>query len=162
MMRKLVLAVALLLVARTAPAQEQYLELARQDLKTQKVALVTEAMELTEAQSEPFWKVYRDYDYELTKLGDERLALIKEYANTYTTMTDEKANELATGAMKADMDRLKLREKYYGVMAEQLSPTVATRWMQVERQIATLTDLQIAAQMPLIRKAETPPPEANP
>ncbi len=161
-MRRFVIAFALLLLARTAPAQDQYLELARQDLKTQKVALVTEAMQLTEAQSEPFWKVYRDYDYELAKIGDNRLALLKEYANTYETMTDEKANELAIWSMKADMDRLQLREKYYGVMSEQLSPTIATRWMQVERQIATLMDLQIAAQIPLIQKAESPAPAANP
>ena len=54
-MKKLFVVLALLLVAKTAYAQEQYVELLRSDIKTQKVAVMTEAMQLEEGQSEAFW-----------------------------------------------------------------------------------------------------------
>ena len=61
-MKKLFVVLALLLVAKTASAQEQYVELLKSDIKTQKVAVLTEAMALEEGQSDPFWQIYRDYD----------------------------------------------------------------------------------------------------
>ena len=94
-MKKLFVVLALLLVAKTAYAQEQYAELLMSDIKTQKVAVLTEAMALEEAQSEPFWQIYRDYDYELSAIVDQRIALIKDYAANFSTMTDEKADDLA-------------------------------------------------------------------
>jgi len=41
-----------------------------------------------------FWPIYSEYDVELTKLNDQRVENIREYARTYNEMTDEKADEL--------------------------------------------------------------------
>ena len=76
---------------QTQPATEQdtislnlsaYAELLRSDVRTQKVAIITEVMGFTEAEDKAFWPIYREYDAEMAKLGDERVALIAEYANT--------------------------------------------------------------------------------
>jgi hypothetical protein len=161
-MKKLLMVIALLFVAKSANAQEQYVELLRSDLKAQKVAIVTQGMALQEGQSEQFWKIYRDYDYELASLTDRRIALIKDYAANFSTMTDAKADEIAMAAMKLDKDRLALREKYYKKYAKEMSPVLATRWAQLERVIATVFDLQIASELPLIQEGwETPPPSTN-
>ena len=97
------LAVTVLLAAPLA-AQEaqpesagmhQLLELARSDFRTQKVAIVTAAMPLTEQQAAAFWPVYRQYEAELTALWDQRLALIKDYAQSYQAMTDADRAALA-------------------------------------------------------------------
>ena len=61
---------------------QAYAELLRSDVRTQKVAIITEMMEFTEAEDAAFWPIYRDYDAEMAKLGDERVALIAEYAAT--------------------------------------------------------------------------------
>ena len=45
--------------------------------------MLTESMELEEAESERFWPIYREYELELSKLGDRRLALMKRYAQEY-------------------------------------------------------------------------------
>ena len=158
-MKKLFLVLALLLVAKTAYAQEQYAELLMSDIKTQKVAVITEAMALEDSQSEPFWQIYRDYDYELSAIVDRRINLIKDYAASLSTMTDDKASELAKESFKVENDRRKLREKYYKKFAKEVSPLVGARWLMVERTINNLMDLQIAAEMPLIQKGwEAPPP----
>ena len=161
-MKKLFLVLALLLVAKTAYAQEQYAELLMSDLKTQKVAVITEAMGLEEGQSDPFWQIYRDYDYELTAIVDQRITLIKDYAASFSAMNDEKAGELAKTSFKLESDRAKLRQKYYKKFAKEVSPLVGARWLMVERTINNLMDLQLAAEMPLIQEGwEAPPAEDN-
>ena len=57
-----------------------YAELLRSDLRAQKIAIITEVMEFTEAEDAKFWPVYREYETELAKINDDRIALIKEYA----------------------------------------------------------------------------------
>ncbi len=161
-MKKLFVVLALLLVAKTAYAQEQYAELLMSDLKTQKVAVVTEAMGLEEGQSDPFWQIYRDYDYELTVIIDQRITLIKDYAASFSAMNDDKAAELAKTSFKLEGDRAKLRQKYYKKFAKEVSPLVGARWLMVERTINNLMDLQLAAEMPLIQEGwEAPPAEDN-
>ena len=54
-----------------------YAELLRSDVRTQKVAIITEVMGFTEAEDKAFWPIYRQYDAEMSKLGDERVSLIE-------------------------------------------------------------------------------------
>jgi hypothetical protein len=162
-MKKLFVVLALLLVAKTAYAQDQYVELLRSDIKTQKVAVITEAMQLEEGQSDAFWQIYRDYDYELSDIVDQRIANIKNYASSFSSMTDEKAAELAKTSFKIEGDRAKLRQKYYKKFENELSPLVGARWLMIERTINNLMDLQIMTELPLIQKGweAPPPPEDN-
>ena len=69
-----------------------YAELLRSDVRAEKVAILTEVMEFTEAEDKAFWPIYREYDAEMSKLGDERVALIAEYARSYSTLTDAVAD----------------------------------------------------------------------
>ena len=82
-----------------------YAELLRSDVRTQKVAIITEVMGFTEAEDTAFWPIYREYDAEMSKLGDERVALIAEYAKNYAQMTDEVADKLATKALDLEARR---------------------------------------------------------
>ena len=49
-----------------------YAELLRSDVQAQKVAILTEVMGFTEAEDKAFWPIYRDYNTEMAKLGDDR------------------------------------------------------------------------------------------
>ena len=73
-----------------------YVELLRSDLRSQKIAIITELMGFTEAEDAKFWPVYREYETAVAKVNDDRLALIKEYAANYEKLTDE--------VMQADLD----------------------------------------------------------
>ncbi len=133
-------------------AQDDYLELLRSDLKAEKTALLTAAMGFTEQEGTIFWPIYREYDLELAKIGDARIANIKAYAANYDNMTDVKAKELVDNAFKLEEDRLKLQKTYYKKVEKAMTSTQAGRFIQVERQIGLLIDLQIASEMPLIKK----------
>lgn len=135
--------------SQDAPA-DKYLELIRSDVRTQKVEILTGALDLDEAQAAAFWPIYREYDAELAALGDRRLALVNRFVANYGTMTEEDIALFATDWFAVQKDRLKLREKYYGKVAKATSNLVAARFVQVESLLGMLIDLQIAAEAPLM------------
>jgi SHS2 domain-containing protein len=136
---------------QTAANQETYLELLKSDLKTQKVAVITEAMAMTDAQSAVFWPLYRKYDAELMILNDKRLAVIKDFAANFETMTPAKADELTNKSFGFFEDRLKIQRKFYKELAKAMDPVLASKFMQVERSINTVFDFQIMSQIPLVK-----------
>ena len=141
---------ALILTSLISYGQENFIELLRSDLKTQKKAVITEAMNFTEDQAAKFWPIYREYEFEFTKIGDTRVALIKDFANNYENMTDEKAKEITDKALKIEEETFKLKKKYIGKFSKVLPATVVARFLQVENQINNLMNLQIASELPLI------------
>jgi len=149
-MKAILLAVAVAFAA-SAFAQESTLELLRQDLKTQKVAIMTVSFPLTEAQAEKFWPIYRDYDNELSKLGDRRMAVLKKYAASYDKPSEELAEELVEESFSIADDRLDLLEKYYKKVSKAIGPIPAARFMQIENQLLTLIDAQIVDEVPLVK-----------
>lgn len=132
---------------------QAYIQLLRSDLKVSKRTLIQESMQLDEKQSADFWPLYNQYDVEQTKLGDQKLALIQEYARDFLTMTDAKADQLAHRAMAIDDQRLALRRKYYDLFNKVLPTVLVVRFFQLENQIQLLVDLQIAANLPIIEEA---------
>lgn len=150
MKRLVLLAVAFVMFAGLANAQDKYLELLRSDIKTQKVAIITEALALSDEQGEAFWPIYREYEVELSKLSDEWIATLKDYAENWGSYTDEKADALVKTVLKNDNDRTKLYDKYYKKFSKATTPVMAARWLQVERAINNLIRVQVASEMPLI------------
>lgn len=155
--RTLFAGLALLVLPAAAYGQDPYLELMRQDIKTQKVAIVTDAMQLNDEQGAAFWPVYRQYQLELDKITDERIALIKDYADHFEMMTDEKARELADWSFRLQEERLQLRKRFYGEFEAAVGSIAAVKFMQVDNALTMLLDLQIAASLPLIEA----PPQQN-
>jgi hypothetical protein len=148
--------IALLLVAFASPLVAQnmddYVELLRSDIKTERKAIITEVMQFTEEESGIFWPIYREYELEMDKLTDRSLALIKEYAEHWEMMTDEVADDLYKRVFKLRKDETSTDEKYYKKFRKEISAISAVKFMQVNRQIDLLIDLQIAASLPLIEK----------
>jgi hypothetical protein len=132
---------------------QSYVQLLRADLKASKRTLIKESMQLDNKQSEAFWPLYNQYDVEQTKLGDQKLALVQQYARDFLSMTDDKADQLAQQVMQLDEQRLVLRKKYYDLMKKSLPAVVVARFFQLENQIQLVIDLQIASNLPIIEEA---------
>ena len=128
-----------------------YTELLRSDLRTQKVAVITQMMAFTEREDAAFWPVYREHELELSRLHDERLAAIESYAKAYTSLTPKTADELALKVLDLEARRTALKQKYYTKVKAALSPTRAAQALQIENQIQLLVDLQVAASLPLVK-----------
>jgi len=128
-----------------------YVELLRADVRGQKVAILTEMMDFTEQEDAKFWPIYREYDMELSKINDDRVTLIQEYAKNYEQMTDAVADRIAIGALGLEGRRHALKLKYYDRLKSALSPKTAARFLQVENQLLMILDLQISAALPVVK-----------
>jgi len=164
-LKRSAIALAVLAVAELASAQtvkpartsddsreenmRAYTELLRSDLRSQKVAVIAQVMQFTDAEDEKFWPVYREYEAALSKINDERMALIDEYARRYNGLTDDVADRIAKKALDLEARRQTLKTTYYDRVKSALSAKTAARLLQVENQILLLLDLQIAAALPV-------------
>jgi predicted GH43/DUF377 family glycosyl hydrolase len=133
----------------TALNLSAYAELLRQDVRTLKVAIITEVVGFTEEEDRAFWPIYREYDLEMSKLADERVRMIRDYAANFASITDERAASLAATALDLEARRNAAKAKCYERVKTALSPRTALRFLQVEHQLQLLVDLQIAAALPV-------------
>ncbi len=151
-MKKILFVAAAVLFSVSVSAQtlNDYLEMAREVLKVEKKAAVAEAMELTEAESQPFWNLYNEYQSALYLVQNKRIAIIKDYSDNFESLTDEKADELWTSSLGYEQELLKLKKKYYAKFKKILPLAKAARFMQLENKIETLIDAELAFEVPLI------------
>jgi hypothetical protein len=155
-MKKLLLLFVLFAFAGAyAQDVQSYIELLKSDVKTGKKEIIAEVMQFTEAESEAFWPIYNEYEHELEKLADKRMANIKDFAANFSNMTDAKADELIKNSFNFLEDRQSLNKKYYNKFAEAITPTTAAKYMQVEHAIQLVLDIGVLSNLPLFEKTGT-------
>ncbi len=137
-----------------ADAQENLMALLRSDVRAEAQEIMTFAMELTNDEAVNFWPIYREYELERARWGDRRIALIRTFAEEYEMMSDDVAANLAQEMFDLLEDRLELYKDFYEKFADDVSPSVGARFVQVERQLNMIMDLQIAQEMPLVFRVE--------
>ena len=141
--------------AALTAAEEQnidaYVSLLRQDVNSEKVAIIGQIMQFSPEEASTFWPLYSVYSNELAALGDQKLTLIKDYAAHYETMTDAKADELVFGVLDLEQKRTALKRKHYGTIKTAMGSKPAARFLQVENQLLMLVDLQISSSLPVLQ-----------
>lgn len=105
---------------------------------------------MTDAEAQKFWPIYDQYATELTKINDTKISLIKEYAASYSTLTDAQAQSITERWTAADDAALQLRIKYIPILQKVLPGKKAALFFQVDRKVGVLMDLQVASEVPLI------------
>lgn len=131
-----------------------YVELMRANLRANRSNIVAAVMQFSDEDAKKFWPIYREYEYELSKLGDLRVGIIEDYVANYNKMTDAMADSLVERSIDYEAKRTALKRKYYKKIKAALSAYTAGRFYQVENQIQTLTDLQIASRLPVVSQQE--------
>ena len=140
-------AAALVAIALGAPvvrAQDTntLLELVRTDVRTEKKAIVAENLHMTDAQSAAFWEVYKKYEFDIAKVYDERVAILKDYASQVDSLTDKQAEELAKRSFKAESNATSIKHKYYKEFSKAVGPKIAGHFFQIENTLLRVIDLQ--------------------
>jgi len=142
--------VAILSISAYAQAENDYLEIAREVLKTEKKAAIAEIMQLSETESQPFWTLYNEYQGKLYLVQNKRINIIQDYAENYETLTDEKADELWLASQAYKTEILKLEKIYYKKFKKILPVGKAARFFQAENKIETMINANLALEIPLI------------
>jgi len=80
------------------------------------------------------------------------VAIIKDYATSYDTITDTQIQSLADRTFKLDNKRTDLKQKYFKKISKAVSPKTAARFIQLENRLDLLLNLQLADSIPMIAK----------
>jgi len=131
---------------------ESDIQVLRSDLRAQKTQIISDQLKLSDAEGKSFWPIYREYETELSKLNDEKVAIVKDYATSYDTITDTQIQSLADRTFKLDNKRTDLKQKYFKKISKAVSPKTAARFIQLENRLDLLLNLQLADSIPMIAK----------
>lgn len=152
-MKKLSVLLVVAIASFSSYAQSSYkedVELVQSIYGKSKSDLVRQYMNLSDTQSAAFTKVYDNYETERKGLGQTKLQLINSYAESYATLTDEKADELAKGTLKNNQDYEKLYSKTYGQMKKAIGAINAAKFIQLEVYLQTVIRNEIQESIPFI------------
>jgi hypothetical protein len=133
-------------------ALDRDVNLLRQDLRSQKKQLIAANLTLTADEATKFWPVYDQYAAELAKIGDQKYALIKEYAQGFGSLTDDQAVSLAKRSLALDEAVTALRSKYLPLVNKVIPGKKAATFFQLDRRVGLLMDLQLASEIPLVQQ----------
>jgi hypothetical protein len=134
---------------------DQDIALLRQDIRAMKMRVIGENMSLTDAEAQKFWPIYKHYADDLHDVHNEKYALLKQYAETWSTMTDQDALIYVRRSMEVDKEAQSLRLKYVPVVTEVLPGKKAATFFQLERKLCLMVDLQLFSQIPLAHEKES-------
>lgn len=137
-----------------APAQsgiDRDIQMLRQDLRSKKKQTIAANLQLTDAEATSFWPLYDQYVAELTKINDEKYAVIKEYADAWGNMKDDQALSLTNRALAVEEKVAQLRIKYVPIFSKVVPGSTVATFFQIERRVQALVDLQLSAQLPLVQ-----------
>ncbi len=130
---------------------DQNIDLFRKDIRSQKKQLIALNVPLTDAEAQKFWPVYDQYTAELVQINNDKYALIKEYAQSYDTMTDAQTQDWTKRVLALDANVVALRQKYLPNFYKVLPAKKTALYEQVERKVQMLIDTQLVLQIPLVQ-----------
>jgi hypothetical protein len=139
--------------AQPASSEAEFMkatEEARTILQTERKLIVTRNLALTAVEAAAFWPIYDHYAADMKAAGDLRLKVIVDFADNYTSMTDDKANQLLTDAQQYEQKALDVRKQYVKKMRKALPPIKLARFFQIESKLNAIGNLVLANQIPLV------------
>jgi hypothetical protein len=141
-----------LLATSSAFAQyEDEIELTRAIIQTERQALIAAAMELTDAEREPFWPLYRSYREEMNRVGDREVRLITDYAKNFDNLSEAQAEQMLDEFMAIQQAQLKVRKQYVKKFRKILPPKKVTLFFQLENKFDSVINYELAAEVPLVQ-----------
>lgn len=136
--------------ANVSPAEmDAEIERVRADMRASSVDIITKNMNFTGDQSAQFWPLYHDYSYKLQKINDEKVALVRRFAESGGNLPDEEAKSMTKKWFSLQDQTLGLDRDYYDKFSEKLTPSVATRFFQLQHRMNLLVDLKLASSLPM-------------
>ena len=145
--------VAVLLGSMPAAAQmsdTDWIHQLRADIQADRQAIVTANLELTPAESEAFWPVYREYRADVQKVADRMQRLIQEYAAVYPNVTPEQAKAMVDDMLAIQHDEVKVRKKHVSKFRKVLPEVKVARFLQLENKLDAVVKIGLADAIPLM------------
>lgn len=129
---------------------DDQIQVARSSLKADRKATVAGAMQFTEQEGKAFWPLYERYRAEMDKSGDALLKLVKEYAQLYPDVPDDRAKVMLKELGNLEKQRVETRNSYLKKIKEVILPAKTLRFAQVESRLDLALRIGLASEIPLV------------
>lgn len=130
-------------------ALDEQIALTRQSIHTDRKIILMGNMTFNADESAQFWPAWNEYRAAMAANGDRTLALIKNFADNYENMTNEKASEIMTDHFSIEMQNLVIKQKFSQDLSKFLPAQKVMRVIQIENKLDAAIDMQLAAEIPL-------------
>jgi len=156
----LTLLIAMLALSTLCLAQDQepnissVIEVTRAGMQADRATIITTAMNFSDKEAAAFWPIYRQYEFERSKLDDLRVVVIKEYTQKYPNLTDAEAKTMAERMFECDSRQIALKKTYFKKLNKVLPALTVTKFFQTERRIDLLMDMNVEASLPPLTQAQ--------
>lgn len=120
----------------------------------EKRAIVEEYMPLSPVEESAFWTQYDAYETARKELGKEKIMIISDYVNNYSSLSDEKAAELMNKAIANNIALQKLLQKTFKSMSKVIPPVKAAQFIQLENYFMVTLQMEIQDGLPFIGELE--------
>jgi hypothetical protein len=135
------------------PNIDSAIEVARANMRADRATVITQAMNFSDKEAAAFWPIYRQYEYERSRLDDGRVAVIKEYSQKYPALTDPEAKAMAEQMFEYDSRLAALKKKYYKKFNKVLPALTVTKFFQLDRRVDLLMDMNVESSLPPLTQA---------
>jgi Spy/CpxP family protein refolding chaperone len=133
-----------------AASEEDILKAARTDVQGTRAEIMAKNLTLTAEQAAKFWPAFETYQKEQNAIIDEHLKSIKKYVDSYESLDDAAALGLINAHFLRDDKMDALRKKWLPQFQKVLPTRLAVRAMQIDRRLSLATQMELAAQIPLV------------
>ena len=150
-----ILALPLCRAQSEAPASmDSAFAVARASIQADKATIVGQGMAFSDKDAAAFWPIYRQYQYERSKLDDGREAVIREYAQKYPNLSDGEAKNMATRMFECDSRLAELKKVYFKKFNKVLPALTVTKFFQLEHRIDLVTDVRMESSLPSLAQTQ--------
>lgn len=136
------------------PSIDSAMAVVRADIQADKATIVGQAMSLSDKDAATFWPIYRQYEYERSRLDDAREVVIKEYTQKYPNLTDAEAKAMADQMFECDSRLAALKKTYFRKFNKVLPALTVTKFFQLEHRIDLLTEMKLESSLPPLTQAQ--------
>jgi hypothetical protein len=136
------------------PSFDSAISVIRAGIQANKTTIVGQAMDLNDKDGAAFWPIYRQYEYERSKLDDKRVDVIKEYTEKYPELTDAEAQGMADRMFDCDSRIAALKKRYFKKFNKVLPAVTVTGFFQLERRIDLMVDMKVESTLPPLTQTQ--------
>ena len=123
-------------------------------LNAQRVAFITERLQLTPGEAEKFWPVYNEYRAKKMKIEKEKVQLVRDYSSRESQVTDKEAVKIADEYVALEQKQADLLVQYNKKFQEVLPPAKVLRLYRAENQFTVYLLRQLRER----QHRDNPPP----
>jgi hypothetical protein len=136
--------------AELSSRNREAIEVTRDEVRTQRKALLQKAVNLTDIEAQAFWPVYEEYMNELAKISDRTVTLITEFGDNYKDLSDSEALRMTRESLSIEQETLAVRQRFAERFVGILPGKKVARFFQIERRMDAVVVLNVRQAISLV------------